>query len=198
MNNYATSRASFWLGIALGAILAAALLFSVYYVPRKGLSFGKESLHFTVVLHEAHGLRVGSPVLVSGIEAGEVSGVRIAKVPDFGWRVLAGVEIFDGARFKEALTTKSTFAVHRSSLLGEMAVAIAPGGDGNPLTPGILVDGVAPTDFGRIVEDVSTLTRRLADFVDGRKRGDPSLRRALIDIQNLVRNLRNFSEKLPQ
>ena len=198
MNQHATSRASFWLGLGLGAILAAAVLFSVYYVPRKGLSLGKESLHFTVVLKEAHGLRVGSPVLVSGIEAGEVSDVRIAEIPKIGWRVLVGVEVFDGPRFKAALTTKSTFAVHRSSLLGEMTVAITPGGAGASLSSGVLVDGTPPTDFGRIVDDVATLTRRLADFVDGRKRGDPSLRRALIDLQNLVRNLRNFSEKLPQ
>ena len=198
MNRLATGRANFWLGLSVGLILGAALLFSIHYVPRKGLSVGKSSMTFSVVFKEAHGLNIGSPVLISGIEAGEVSHVRVRSIEGIGWRVVASIEIFDKERFAPTLSTKSIYALARSSLLGQMTINITPSEAGDPLSEGQLVDGLPPTEFGRIVDDVATITRRLADFVDGRKRGDPNLKRALIDLQNLVRNLRGFSEKLPK
>ena len=92
-------RSQFWLGLVAGAILAAMLLFSVYYVPRKGLSLSREPLPFTLVLDQANGLRAGSPVLVSGVEAGEVEGIEIREIPGRGFKVMAAVSVFDGERF---------------------------------------------------------------------------------------------------
>lgn len=189
-------RAQFWLGLVVGAILAAAILFSVYYVPRKGLSFSRDPIGFTLVLDEAHGLHAGSPVLVSGVEAGEVEAIEIREIGKRGYKVLAQVSIFDGARFSRMLRLDSTYQVAQSGLLGETTLAITPGGQGRPVA-GELVDGLAPTDFGRIVDDLALITKRVADYVDGREPGDPSLRRMLSDLQEALRNVRDFSEKLP-
>ncbi len=191
-------RRDFWLGLALGLVVSAALLFSIYYVPRKGLSLGGHALPFTVVLAEAHGLHAGSPVLISGIEAGEVRALEIAELPGLGFRVLATAEIFDGARFGPLLTTGSAYAVTRSGLLGENVLAIAPGGAGEPLQPGTLVDGSAPMDMDTILADLGHITRRLADFTDGRHPGDPSLRASLSHIQRILQNLKDASEVLPR
>lgn len=191
------SRASFWLGMTVGAILGAAVLFSIYYVPRKGITLSNDPLAFTVVLDEAHGLHPGSPVLVSGVEAGEVTDVRIDNLTVVGWKVLVSLEIFDGERFGPGLTTGSHYEAHRSGLLGEMTVAITPGGEGKPIQPGQLVDGKAPTDMADITRDIGRISKRIADFMDGRQPGDPNLRRALKDFEGFVRNLRAFSEKLP-
>ena len=191
------SRGTFVLGLVVGAICAAAILFSIYYVPRKGITFGKDSLPFTVVLEKAHGLRAGSPVLVSGIEAGEVTGVKIKELDGLGWRVLVAADVFDGERFGPMLRTGSTYAVSRSGLLGEMVLSITPGGEGQPLENGSVVDGSPPTDFNELIENLTRVSKRLADFMDGRKHGDPSLRRALLELQGTLRNLRDFSEKLP-
>ena len=190
-------RGHFWIGLVVGAIVAAALLFSIYYVPRKGLSFGREPIAFTVVLDEANGLRAGSPVLVSGVEAGEVQSVEIREIPSRGWKVLAQVEVFDGQRFGPMLKTDSVYQVGKAGLLGESTVAIVPGGQG-PAIAGQLVDGRPPTDFTRILDDLAVVSRRLADFMDGREPGDPYLRRSLIDLQATIRNIRDFSEKLPK
>jgi ABC-type transporter Mla subunit MlaD len=198
MSTATGGRANFWLGLTVGAILGAAVLFSIYYVPRKGLNVSADSLPFTVVLVEAHGLHVGSPVLISGVEAGEVDDVQIRELPGVGWRVLASVEVFDAARFGPALRSGSLYAVRQSGLLGETVLDIAPGGAGPPLLAGALVDGTPPQDFTRILDDVATISARLADFMDGRGRGDPSLRRALTDLQGMLRNLRDFSDKLPK
>ena len=190
-------RSHFWLGIVVGAILAAALLFSVYYVPRKGISFGRETLSFTLVLDEANGLRAGSPVLVSGVEAGEVTAVEIRELGQAGWKVLASVDVFDGERFAPMLKTDSVYQVAQSGLLGETTLAIAPGGQGESIR-GQLVNGRPPADFTRILDDLATISKRLADFVDGREPGDPNLKRALVDLQATIRNVRDFSEKLPK
>ena len=192
------NRTSFVLGVVVGAVLGAAILFSVYYVPRKGIAMDRTPLEFTVVFQEAHGLNAGSPVLISGVEAGEVRDVRIEELPKLGWRVLAKVAVFDGERFGGGLKADSRYAIGRSSLLGESILAITPGGPGKPITPGQLVDGTPPLDMMGIATDVKTVTQRLADFMDGQKPGDPSLRRVLRDLQGLMRNLKGFSEKLPK
>lgn len=191
------ARANFWIGVTVGALIAAAVLFSIYYVPRKGITFGKEPISFTVVLAEANGLHAGSPVYISGIEAGELTDVRISELPNLGYRVLATAEVFDGERFGPMLTTGSAYEVSRSGLLGEMTLAITPGGEGEPLQQGALVDGTPPMDFTRMVDDVAHITKRLADFMDGREAGDPSLRRAFVELQAALQNIRAFSEKLP-
>ncbi len=192
-----SSRASFWTGLTVGAILTAALMFSIYYVPRKGITFGNEPLSIKVLLDEAHGLRPGSPVHVSGVEAGEVTNVSIQNLDDIGWRAVADVTLFDGAHFGPMLTDKSNYAVARSSLLGEMTLAITPGGDGRSLVQNDYVDGTPPMDLDRIADDIAVLSKRLADFMDGREPGDPSLRRTLQDLQSFISRLRNLSDKLP-
>jgi ABC-type transporter Mla subunit MlaD len=191
------ARANFWIGLVVGAVLAAAVLFSVYYVPRKGLSLGRDSLAFGVVLDEAHGLHVGSPVLISGIEAGEVTDVAIRELGGQGYRVLVDVDIFDGERYGPMLTTASVYQVTRSGLLGEMVMAVTPGGGGEPVA-GTLVDGVPPTDFTHILDDIARISKRLGDFMDGREPGDPNLKRALLDLQTAIRNVRDFTGNLPR
>jgi len=192
-----SARANFWIGLVVGAVVAAAVLFSVYYVPRKGLAFGREPVAFGVVLDEAYGLHVGSPVLVSGLEAGEVTDLAIRPLADRGYKVFVDVEVFDGERFAPLLTTASTYRVTRSGLLGEIILAITPGGGGAPAA-GQLVDGTPPADFTKILDDLAVVTRRVADFMDGREPGDPSLRRALVDLQAAIRNVRDFSQNLPR
>ncbi|MFO0745081.1 MAG: MlaD family protein [Myxococcota bacterium] len=189
-------RAHFGLGLVVGAILAAAILVSVYYVPRKGLSFSRDPMGFTLVLDQAHGLHTGSPVLIAGVEAGEIESVEIKEIPNRGYKVLAQVSIFDGARFAPMLHLDSVYQIAQSGLLGETTLAIAPGGQGRPVA-GELVDGQPPTDFTGILDDLAVISKRLADYVDGREPGDPNLRRMLSDLQETVRNVRDFSEKLP-
>lgn len=190
-------RSHFWLGLVVGSILAATLLFSVYYVPRKGISLSREPLSFTLVIDQANGLRAGSPVLVSGVEAGEIEGIEIREIPGRGYKVMAQVSVFDGERFGPMLRTDSIYQVAQSGLLGETTLAIAPGGQG-PSVRDQLVDGLPPTDLSRILDDLAQVSKRVADFMDGREPGDPNLRRALTDLQETLRNVRDFSEKLPK
>ena len=190
-------RAHFWLGIVVGAILGAAILFSIYYVPRKGLTLSKDPIGFTLVLDEAHGLHAGSMVLIAGIEAGEIEAVEIKEIPNKGFKVLATVSVFDGARFGAMLRLDSAYQVAQSGILGEATLAIAPGGQGPPVA-GELVDGRAPTALSDIVDDLAVITKRIADFVDGRQAGDPNLKRMLVDLQESVRNIRDLTEKFPK
>ncbi|MCC6620129.1 MAG: MCE family protein [Deltaproteobacteria bacterium] len=190
-------RAHFWIGLVVGAIVAAAIMFSVYYVPRRGISFSNDPIGFTLVLDQAHGLHAGSPVLVSGLEAGEVEAVEIKELPGKGYKVLVAVSVFDGERYGPMLRLDSTYQVAQSGILGEATIAIAPGGQAAAVA-GELVAGRPPPDFTRILDDLTVISTRIADFVDGRQPGDPNLRRALVDLQETIRNVRDFSEKLPK
>ena len=63
---------------------------------------------------------------------------------------------------------------------------------------GQLVDGTPPADFTKILDDLAHVSHRVADFMDGRAPGDPSLRRLLTDLQAAIRNIRDFSGNLPR
>lgn len=189
-------RAAFWLGALVGGVLAGAVLFAVFWLPRAGLAATGEPLRFTLVLTEAHGLRAGAPVRVAGLDAGEVRSVALVELPERGWRVLAEVEIFDSARFEPMLRLDSVYQLSRAGLLGDVGLAVIPGGAGGSVR-GQLVDAEIPAGMDGLVRDLGHIATRLADFLDGRRPGDPNLRRALLDLQQTVQQLRVFTERLP-
>ncbi len=191
-----TGRAAFWLGLFVGGVFAAAVVFAVFWVPRTGLTTGGDPLRFTLVLGEAHGLRPGALVQVAGIDAGEVQALGLAELPRRGWGVLAEITIFDGDRFEPMLRLDSVYQVARAGLLGDAGLVIVPGGAGGSVR-GQLVDAVVPRGIDGLIGDLGHIATRLADFLDGRQPGDPNLRRALVDLQQTVQQLRVFTERLP-
>lgn len=182
-------------GLVVGGVLTGAVLLSLYWGPRHGLAPGGEPLRFHVVLEEAHGLHVGSPVRVSGVDAGEVTDVRIERLPRLGWRVLVAVELFRGARYREMLGTGSTYAVARPSPMGGRMLAIAPGGGGEPLRDGMLVRGTPPVDLASVAADLGAIVDRLSRLLGEEGRGAENLERALEDLRATLQNLRNLSER---
>jgi ABC-type transporter Mla subunit MlaD len=191
-----SGRASFWLGLVVGAVLAGALVFGVFWGPRGGPVFGSEPLVFSVVLEEARGVGVGSPVHVSGLEAGEVRAVGLVELPQRGWRVVAEVVIPDGERYRPMLRVDSPVEVRRIGLLGDAGLSVVPGGKGESLA-GQFVDASAAPGMDELVADLGHIATRLGDFLDGRRPGDPNLARALRDLQGTLAQLRAFTERLP-
>ncbi len=181
--------------------LVAGLVVSVIVAAALGLGgrwwhLGKRPLVFDVVFERAWGLRAGTPVRVLGIDAGVVRSVHVVEVPEEGWRVAVRAELYDAARWSHVLTEHSVFRPMRAGVLGEMVLDVVPGGQGRPLRDGSVVAGSAPLDATTAVRALAGLAQRLQDLVDGRRPGDPSIRRILRDIEDTVRTLRDVVRKL--
>jgi ABC-type transporter Mla subunit MlaD len=190
------SRASFWVGLGTGVVLATVVLWSIWYVPRKGLDPFRDSLVFHVLFAQAHGLTTGDPVLLNGVEVGEVRGVTVRDVPDVGVRAVVSVEVFDPARWRDLLRYDSGFTVGRQGLLGRRAIDVAAGGVAAPIEAGAVVPGREPFDPMVIVTDLQATVAELRSLLAGDEPGSPDIRRALRDLELTLRNIREFSEKL--
>lgn len=191
------SRTSFWVGLGTGVVLATVVLWSVWYVPRKGLDPFRDSLVFHVLFAQAHGLATGDPVLLNGVEVGEVRAVTVRAVPDVGVRAVVTVEVFDPERWRGLLRFDSGFTVGRQGLLGRRAIEIAAGGTAAPVDSGAVVPGQEPFDPMAIVTDLQATIAELRGLLAGDEPGSPDLKRALRDLELTLRNIREFSEKLP-
>jgi len=190
-------RASFWVGLGTGAVVATVVLWSIWYVPRKGLNPFRESLEFHVLFAQAHGLTAGDPVRLGGVEIGEVRAVTVREVPDLGVRAVVTVEVFDPVRWRGLLRYDSGYTVGQQGLLGRRAIDVAAGGVAAPLEPGAVVPGREPFDPMAVVADLQAIVAELRSLLAGDEPGSPDIRRALRDLELTLRNIREFSEKLP-
>jgi phospholipid/cholesterol/gamma-HCH transport system substrate-binding protein len=90
-------------------------------------------------------LRVGSPIEIYGIEAGQVEGLTID--PEKGvalveLKVKKGVTLYDDA----------TAAIKTAGLIGDKFIKIEPGGGGDLLKPGgAITETTSPTDLEDLV-----------------------------------------------
>ena len=125
------------IGTGLFVLLGfAALLFLTTQLPASGLKLGaaKAGFHVTAEFDDVGDLRVGSPVTMSGVRLGEVSGVR-----------------FDPKTFKAVATMRidpqysqipddSFASIQTEGLLGGKYVGISPGGLDTYLKDGSRID----------------------------------------------------------
>jgi phospholipid/cholesterol/gamma-HCH transport system substrate-binding protein len=91
------------------------------------------------------GLRVGSPVEIYGIEAGQVERLSIdpgKQVALVELKVKKGVKVYDDA----------TAAIKTAGLIGDKFVKIEPGGGGDLLKPGgTITETTSPTDIEDLI-----------------------------------------------
>ena len=132
-------RANRTLEIGTGLFVAlgfAALLFLTTQLPAGGVKFGgaKAGYHVTAEFDDIGDLKVGSPVTMSGVRLGEVSGIR-----------------FDPKDFKAVVTMRidlhynqipeDRFAsIQTQGLLGGKYIGLSPGGLDSYLKDGSRID----------------------------------------------------------
>ncbi len=192
-----SGRSRFALGLLTGLVVGVVGLFSIYYVPRKGLHLFDRELRFHVHFAAAHGLHAGDPVLLNGLEVGEVLDVALDPLPELGVRCVVTVAVFDAERHGPHLRADSNFTVVQEGLLGRRALAIVAGGAGPPIVDGAVIPGAEPRDLERTLDDLQATVAELRALLAGDRPGAGSLRHAVRDLEVMLRNLRDFSEKLP-
>ena len=125
------------IGTGLFVLLGfAALLFLTTQLPASGLKLGgaKAGYHVTAAFDDIGDLRVGSPVTMSGVRLGEVSGIR-----------------FDPKDFKAVVTMRfdpqynqipddSYASIQTQGLLGGKYIGLSPGGSDTFLKDGSHID----------------------------------------------------------
>jgi phospholipid/cholesterol/gamma-HCH transport system substrate-binding protein len=125
------------IGTGLFVLLGfAALLFLTTQLPASGLKLGgaKSGFHVTAEFDDVGDLRVGSPVTMSGVRLGEVSGIR-----------------FDPKDFKAVVTMRiapqynqlpddSFASIQTQGLLGGKFIGLSPGGSDTFLKNGSHID----------------------------------------------------------
>ena len=125
------------IGTGLFVLLGfAALLFLTTQLPASGLKFGhaKAGYHVTAEFDNIGDLKVGSPVTMSGVRLGEVSGIH-----------------FDPREFKAVVTMRidpqynqipedSYASIQTEGLLGGKYIGLSPGGSDTNLKDGSHID----------------------------------------------------------
>jgi phospholipid/cholesterol/gamma-HCH transport system substrate-binding protein len=125
------------IGTGLFVLLGfAALLFLTTQLPASGLKFGgaKAGYHVTAEFDNIGDLKVGSPVTMSGVRIGEVSGIR-----------------FDPKDYKAVVTMRldlqynqipedSFASIQTTGLLGGKYISLSPGGLDTYLKDGSRID----------------------------------------------------------
>ena len=125
------------IGTGLFVLLGfAALLFLTTQLPASGLKLGgaKAGYHVTAAFDNIGDLKVGSPVTISGVRVGEVSGIR-----------------FDSRDYKAVVTMRvdpqynqipddSYASIQTQGLLGGKYIGFSPGGSDTFLKDGSRID----------------------------------------------------------
>jgi phospholipid/cholesterol/gamma-HCH transport system substrate-binding protein len=126
------------IGTGLFVLLGfAALLFLTTQLPSSGLKFShaaKAGYHVTAQFDNIGDLKVGSPVTMSGVRVGEVTGIR------FDSKIYKAVVsmLFD-PQYKD-IPDDSFASIQTQGLLGGKYIGISPGGSDTYLKDGSNID----------------------------------------------------------
>jgi phospholipid/cholesterol/gamma-HCH transport system substrate-binding protein len=125
------------IGTGLFVLLGlAALLFLTTQLPASGLKFGgaKVGYHVTAEFDDIGDLKVGSPVTMSGVRLGEVSGIRFSP-KDYK----AVVTMRFDPQYNQ-IPEDSYASIQTQGLLGGKYIGLSPGGSDTYLKDGSRID----------------------------------------------------------
>jgi len=126
------------IGTGLFVLLGfAALLFLTTQLPATGLKFGggeQQGFHVTTEFDNVGDLKVGSPVTMSGVRVGVVTGIRF-NAKDFK----AEVTMRFDRQFNQ-IPDDSYAAIQTQGLLGGKYIGLSPGGNDTFLKEGSIIE----------------------------------------------------------
>jgi phospholipid/cholesterol/gamma-HCH transport system substrate-binding protein len=130
-----------------------------------GAGFFTEKYELKTHLGSASGLRKGSLVWVSGIEAGNVSTVSITTSPDPSRAVEVVMQV--EKRYSQIIREDSVATLGSIGLLGDKYIDISRGSAvAKPTPPGGEVKGSAEADIKKIMQNSNDLVANLGELVN--------------------------------
>lgn len=167
------------------AILAAIVFLGTLVFISGGRSLRQQGYKLEVEFVDAMGLSRGAPVLVSGIEAGRVSDLRLL---DRG--VLVELEIREGM----SIPVDSGFSIDMGGLLGEPRVNVKRGISEDYMKPGDKGKGEIPPTFDEVLagaiqslEEIESTFRSVKDFLSDLSKTTVKVETFLSDAGNSVK-----------
>ena len=125
------------IGTGLFVLLGfAALLFLTTQLPASGMKFGgpKAGYHVTAEFDDIGDLKVGSPVTMSGVRVGEVSGIRFDSKE---YKAVVSMRI--DPQYKQ-IPDDSYASIQTQGLLGGKYIGLSPGGQDTYLKDGSRIE----------------------------------------------------------
>jgi phospholipid/cholesterol/gamma-HCH transport system substrate-binding protein len=158
-----------WTQLRVGLLVLVSLtIFAVLIFLMTGEGFFQPRYELRTYMENAAGLRVGDPVRLAGIDAGNVDTIRIAPVDD----PLRGVEVVMRVqrRFQDEIREDSEVTIAAEGLLGQRFLNISRGTPQQPaVPPGGVVRMRETADLQDVVEtsaDVMVRLNRITGRVD--------------------------------
>lgn len=174
--------------VGIAVVLAVIILvLGVMWIERVSLS--NRFVTYIVYFGDVGGLDPGDPVMVSGVDAGEVGAVVLEPGRVRTELLIAeGVSLFDDCSV-QILTV---------GLMGEKYIGIYPGGSGNVLPPGSVIQGEykagmaeAVAGFGDVIEELNETVRAFRALVETEGQ-EASLGQAIRRIDQLTAEILSF------
>ncbi|MGC9489897.1 MAG: MlaD family protein [Thermovirgaceae bacterium] len=169
------------IAVLLALVFAGTLVFI-----SGGSKLRREGYTLEVKFNDAMGLVKGAPVLVSGIEAGKVSGMRLLERG-----VLVELEIREGT----CIPVDSRFSIDMGGLLGEPRVTVKRGTSSVNLEPGDRTTGEIPPSFdeimakaGQSLEEINVTFENVNNFLSDLSKVTSKVETFLNDTGEYVRN----------
>ena len=180
--------------IALAVIACSVVLFVALAMALSGTMMGKPAQTLRVNFHDAMGVNLGAQVKYAGAPAGKVAGIRMLTSQE---RLASGdpqnvvqvtLALNSGV---PPLPSDITVSVAADTILSDKLVLINGGSPQSPpLAPDVVVQGITPTTFDKLVRNIDGTLESLKDLLGGTKgeTGDifESLRVLLTDTQTLI------------
>lgn len=178
-------------------ILLAALGGAGYY----GWQWWGEynGMSFQLRLESAKGLKAGSPVQISGVEAGHLTSVRFGESGADPDRLLPILSIRVRRSFISALRTNLRAEVSAPLIMGEPVLVIDPGtSDAPPIEPGALID-LAPAQTASVFDRAAKGLRSFfeseeSESVEGREQLKAQLDTMLKEVRALEARVERLEE----
>jgi phospholipid/cholesterol/gamma-HCH transport system substrate-binding protein len=145
-------------------VVGGVLLFSLglFWIGDRRLMFS-ESVTLAAEFANMSGLRVGSKVMVAGMDAGEVLAIRVPVRPEAKFRV--EFRVLD--QFRPILRTDSVASIQVEGLVGSKVLQIDPGTDEAPLAaPGATIRSREPVEIEAVVRSAVDTIGRVNSAVD--------------------------------
>ncbi len=144
-----------------GGFLLFAL--GLFWIGDRRLLFA-ESLELETRFARLGGLKAGSKVMVSGMDAGEVLWIAVPERPDGKFRVRFRVL----ARFRPMLRTDSVATIQVEGLVGSKVLQVEAGTpQGAPVAAGSVLPSREPVEVAAVIQQVADVVVRVNGAVDG-------------------------------